>query len=219
MCMCLQVPFTLSCGTPGRLRWVTTNIARFDPSVEWPSDLNCKFEWNKALKSYDGEAQNHLQQRGSRHAVSLCSVYLSNSMHAHLLEHEAQSRVCHALRLFCLCAPCAGAPLQLGDLQPSVQLQTQPLTMTVQQVQSETAMEATGGQWSALLGSPDDRLPELPPDGKRLRRVCNLRLLASGRSELVPSMPVCRQWFCVLRKLRMLPWPLHMLPLPCLFAC
>jgi hypothetical protein len=96
----------------------------------------------------------------------------------------------HVLRLFCLCAPCAGAQLQLGDLQPSVQLQTQPLTMTVQQVQSEAAMAATGGQWSALLGSPDDRLPELPPDGKRLLWVCNWRLSASRRFELAPSMTV-----------------------------
>lgn len=50
----LQVPFRLSCGTPGRLRWVTTNIARFDPSVEWPADLDCSFDWNRGLKSYDG---------------------------------------------------------------------------------------------------------------------------------------------------------------------
>jgi hypothetical protein len=60
----------------------------------------------------------------------------------------------------------AGAPLQLGGLRPSVQLQTQPLAMTVQQVQSEAAMAATGGQWSAMLGSPDDQLPEVPPDGE-----------------------------------------------------
>lgn len=60
----------------------------------------------------------------------------------------------------------AGAALQLGSLQPSVRLQTTPLTMNVQQVQSEAAMAATGGQWSAFLGSPDDRLPEMPPDGE-----------------------------------------------------
>lgn len=50
----LQVPFMLSCGTPGRLRWVTTNIARFDPSVDWPTDLACTFDWNKDLKTFDG---------------------------------------------------------------------------------------------------------------------------------------------------------------------
>lgn len=64
-----QVPFTLSCGTPGRLRWVTTNIARFDPSIDWPTDLDCKFEWNKGLKSYDGERAH--TQRG----VLLCSMH------------------------------------------------------------------------------------------------------------------------------------------------
>ncbi len=49
------VPFTLTCGTPGRLRWVTTNIARFDPSVDWPTDLDCQFKWNTGLKGFDGE--------------------------------------------------------------------------------------------------------------------------------------------------------------------
>lgn len=52
------VPFTISCDgsspVPGRGRWVTTNIARFDPSVDWPSDLACTFEWNATLSSYDG---------------------------------------------------------------------------------------------------------------------------------------------------------------------
>lgn len=52
---CAQVPFSLSCKTPGRFRWVTTNIARFDPSIDWPTDLDCSFDWNKALKAYDGE--------------------------------------------------------------------------------------------------------------------------------------------------------------------
>jgi hypothetical protein len=122
--------------------------------------------------------------------VPSCSVNPSKSACAHLVERKGQSGVCHVLRLFCLCAPCAGAPLKLGDLQPSVQLQTQPLTMTVQQVQSEAAMAATGGQWSALLGSPDDRLPELPPDGKRLLRACNLRLTAIGKLGLASSMTV-----------------------------
>lgn len=38
--------------------------------------------------------------------------------------------------------------------------------MNVQQVQSEAATAATGGQWDAFLGSPDDQLPEVPPDGE-----------------------------------------------------
>jgi hypothetical protein len=49
-----QTPFTTTCGVPGRMRWVTTSIARFDPSVEWPPDLRCAFRWNAALEAYDG---------------------------------------------------------------------------------------------------------------------------------------------------------------------
>jgi hypothetical protein len=45
------------------LRWVTTNIARFDPSVDWPTDLDCTFQWNRALRTYDGEQQ---RQHASR---------------------------------------------------------------------------------------------------------------------------------------------------------
>ncbi len=56
----MQVPFTLTCNTPGRLRWVTTNIARFDPSVDWPTDLSCAFVWNKNLKTYDGGCEWHV---------------------------------------------------------------------------------------------------------------------------------------------------------------
>lgn len=56
-----QVPFTLSCPMPGRFRWVTTTIARFDPEVQWPSDLSCTFKWNSALITYDGGAHRHLR--------------------------------------------------------------------------------------------------------------------------------------------------------------
>eukprot|EP00878_Enallax_costatus_P008876 GHUV01009278.1.p1 GENE.GHUV01009278.1~~GHUV01009278.1.p1 ORF type:complete len:812 (+),score=180.05 GHUV01009278.1:182-2617(+) len=48
------VPFTITCPVPGLFRWVTTNIARWDPTIQWPTDLDCKFEWNTALKSFDG---------------------------------------------------------------------------------------------------------------------------------------------------------------------
>ena len=56
----LQVPFSINCNAPsgtvpGDIRWVTTNIARFDPLVDWPPDLSCAFRWNKELKTYDGE--------------------------------------------------------------------------------------------------------------------------------------------------------------------
>jgi hypothetical protein len=92
------------------------------------------------------------------------------------LSHPCGGRTCYGrqqalnvfspypLLLFVLA--CAGASLQLEGLQPSVRLQTQPITMSIQQVQSEAAMAATGGQWSASLGAPDDRLLEVPPDGE-----------------------------------------------------
>jgi hypothetical protein len=53
----LQVPFKLNCPVPGMFRWVTTNIARWDPSIAWPTDLDCEFEWNTAMKTFDGELQ------------------------------------------------------------------------------------------------------------------------------------------------------------------
>ena len=32
-------PFIVDCPLPGRTRWVTTSIARWDPIVAWPPDL------------------------------------------------------------------------------------------------------------------------------------------------------------------------------------
>ncbi|KAF8068259.1 hypothetical protein HT031_001946 [Scenedesmus sp. PABB004] len=48
-------PFTVDCpGVPGALRWVTTNIARWDPAINWPTDLDCAVTWNVGLKTFDG---------------------------------------------------------------------------------------------------------------------------------------------------------------------
>jgi hypothetical protein len=49
-------PFALEgCNAPGRGRWVTTSIYRFDLTIDaWPTDLACAFAWNKALRSFDG---------------------------------------------------------------------------------------------------------------------------------------------------------------------
>jgi hypothetical protein len=44
----LQVP-------PGKFRWVTTTIARWDPDQEWPTDLGCSLALNTSLTTYDGE--------------------------------------------------------------------------------------------------------------------------------------------------------------------
>lgn len=50
------IPFDLSgCGVPGRMRWVTTSIFRWDSSIDLPTDLECSLIWNANLTSYDGE--------------------------------------------------------------------------------------------------------------------------------------------------------------------
>jgi hypothetical protein len=50
----IATPFTLGCSVPGRGRWVTTSIYRFDPAIDWPTDLACPLVWNSALRSFDG---------------------------------------------------------------------------------------------------------------------------------------------------------------------
>jgi hypothetical protein len=50
-----QVPFTFSVPVPGQLRWATTYIARFDPDVAWPTDLDFNLIWNTNLTTYDGK--------------------------------------------------------------------------------------------------------------------------------------------------------------------
>ncbi|GFH15938.1 A2M domain-containing protein, partial [Haematococcus lacustris] len=56
-------PFSLSCPSsskspPGRFRWVTTTIARWDPDQDWPSDLDCTLLLNTSLTTYDGVPLN-----------------------------------------------------------------------------------------------------------------------------------------------------------------
>ncbi|KAG2434214.1 hypothetical protein HXX76_007940 [Chlamydomonas incerta] len=49
-----KLPFRLNCPVPGKARWVTTTIARFDADVDWPTDLDCELTWTAGLTSYDG---------------------------------------------------------------------------------------------------------------------------------------------------------------------
>ncbi|KAG2447335.1 hypothetical protein HYH02_007664 [Chlamydomonas schloesseri] len=50
-----KLPFRLlNCPVPGKVRWVTTTIARFDADVDWPTDLDCELSWTSDLTSYDG---------------------------------------------------------------------------------------------------------------------------------------------------------------------
>ena len=39
---------------PGKFRWVSTYIARFDPDVNWPLDLSFELRMNPALEAWDG---------------------------------------------------------------------------------------------------------------------------------------------------------------------
>lgn len=50
-------PFTLTCDVPGKYRWVTTTIFRFDPDSTWPTDLDCEMVWNTRLTTYDSECR------------------------------------------------------------------------------------------------------------------------------------------------------------------
>jgi hypothetical protein len=48
------IPFTFSRTIPGKFRWVTTSIARFDPDNSWKSDLEFTLSINSNLTAYDG---------------------------------------------------------------------------------------------------------------------------------------------------------------------
>jgi hypothetical protein len=65
-------------------------------------------------------------------------------------------------------------------MSASVPLATQPLVMDVASVASEAADNATDGLWSATVGLPDDRLPEVPPDGMLLLVVLSAVLSSSA---------------------------------------
>ena len=56
-------PFTLSPPVDGRLRWVTTSVARFDPSSDWPPELSLTLALNPGLRSVDGRRISASAQR------------------------------------------------------------------------------------------------------------------------------------------------------------
>jgi len=58
-----------------------------------------------------------------------------------------------------------GLPLTLAGSAPTVRLTTGPLEMTLGGVESDAALNATDGLWSADVGLEDDGLPEVPPGG------------------------------------------------------
>ena len=52
---------------PGKLRWVTTYIVRFDPDIDWPLDLAFDVVINPELKAWDGTVLTQVKEYASRH--------------------------------------------------------------------------------------------------------------------------------------------------------
>jgi uncharacterized membrane protein YsdA (DUF1294 family) len=81
-----QTPFRLSCGVPGKTRWVATSIARFDPDVDWPTDLDCSFVWNAGLRAYDGTERSSREiflLRARRRLGGIMGVFLGGERVRH----------------------------------------------------------------------------------------------------------------------------------------
>ncbi|GMH44587.1 hypothetical protein BSKO_12539 [Bryopsis sp. KO-2023] len=69
-----KVPFFLEPAVPGRFRWVTTYIARWDPDGSWPLDSEVKFTLNKKLTTHDGIL---FRSEGNERSVILTTPSLS----------------------------------------------------------------------------------------------------------------------------------------------
>lgn len=54
----VQMPFVFEGlpeeGIPGKFRWVTTSICRFDPDIQWPTDLKFRVRVKEDLVAFDG---------------------------------------------------------------------------------------------------------------------------------------------------------------------
>ena len=61
---------------PGTTYWVTTSIARFDPAVDWPSDLEVIVKINRDLTSVSGKA---LVDSPAFDEASLARVYKTDT--------------------------------------------------------------------------------------------------------------------------------------------
>jgi len=72
------VPFQLSGTTiPGTIRYVTTSIARFDPNIDWPNDLNFTLEFFPITGPL-GEVLDATTTVGFRFVTESIQFYLSN---------------------------------------------------------------------------------------------------------------------------------------------
>eukprot|EP01080_Neovahlkampfia_damariscottae_P008821 gene8821-770_t len=49
-----NLPFRIGCNVPGKYHWVTTSIFRFDPDIDWPTDLSCPLLIDEEIETFDG---------------------------------------------------------------------------------------------------------------------------------------------------------------------
>ncbi|KAL3929040.1 MAG: hypothetical protein SGPRY_002129 [Prymnesium sp.] len=49
-------PLLIHPNIEGTFRWVTTSVARFDPSHEWPAELEVSVHLNPQMRGYDGSS-------------------------------------------------------------------------------------------------------------------------------------------------------------------
>ena len=57
--------------------------------------------------------------------------------------------------------------LSLGDAPATRKLTSDSLNMAIEGVTSAHATNLTDGLWEANTGMPDDKVPEVPPDGEQ----------------------------------------------------
>ena len=123
-------PFSISPPVACKLRWVTTSIARFDPHVDWPPDLELTLTINPALHAFDGRAF-----AGPRSRWSFTTPHLSmsasrvHSASAYALTNGTWSSSLHPIAPGALeCPPDAAVELRfnadvdLEMLEPALRL-------------------------------------------------------------------------------------------------
>lgn len=69
-------PFHLTAAIPGRWRWVTTSIIRFDPSEDWPAELNFELQLKDNAIGYGGATLAAPAQRAWRFATPALLMWL-----------------------------------------------------------------------------------------------------------------------------------------------
>lgn len=76
-----MLPFTLKPAVPGRTRWVTTSVARFDPDQDWPAELQLVMTLRPDITSIDGAKLERGAQVQWNFATPLLRMWV-NSVHS-----------------------------------------------------------------------------------------------------------------------------------------